>query len=302
MSTPAAKTNGLPLSYTQQWLTMYLLVAGTRPLAAQEVLGLMTPWLSGKLKISQMPAVKSVRISVVNDPDMGPVIISAPFGEGGRITQAGKLENTIVTGIKWNLRTPNYSAVTDDFLGSLRSGFKNSGRQALEQIGFKIVTTAMQVYGKSFGGQIVDYNLPETPVLPPMTVTPVPSPKPSPSPAPVPISPGTKYSLIHWAIGATALILVALATKKINGKELKQEQLSGSADEHAVERDRWLELARNVTLDSKRLDRSHFLFPHRKEQVKSIIAYAIENDRFADPPKPEKLQVAYKRYRKVFES
>lgn len=232
VSTPAAKTNGLPLSYTQQWMTLYLLVAGTRPIAAQEALGLLTPWLTGKLKTSQMPVVQSVRVSVVNDPDMGPVIISAPFNEGGRITQAGKLENTIVTGIKWNLRTPNYSAVTDDFLGSLRSGFKSSGRQSLEQLGFKIVLSAMQAYGKSFSGQIVDYNLPETPALPPQPVTPAPSPKPAPlpassprpgpTPAPVPISPGTKYSLIHWAIGATALILVALATKKINGKESQQ--------------------------------------------------------------------------------
>jgi hypothetical protein len=218
-------TTELKLSYTQQWATIYIMVAGTRPLSSQEVLGLLTPWLTGKLKTSQMPEVQSVKVAVVDDPDVGPVISSLPFSAGGKLYQVGSTANNIVTGIKWNLQHPTNAAISDELAGDLRAGFRSSGKQALELLGFKVFLFSIYPYNQGPGGGIVDYAIPSTPELPAPSKEPavVISKKPVAEQKIVIQTTTPKSSIIHWLIGAAALIGVAIATRKINGKEITKE-------------------------------------------------------------------------------
>lgn len=196
--------NGLPISYTQQWATVYLLVAAPHPLSAQEVLNLLSPWLTGKLKTPQLPAVKSVRVEVVDDLSIGPSTVSRIFGQ----QQTGSLANNMLTGVKWNLRSPSNSALTDEFAGSLRSGFRSTGKQDIERLGYKILQMSIHPRGR-WPSTVKDYGIPALPDLPQPAV-PVP-PKPL---QPVHIVPATpvKTSMINWIFGALAMILVAYVT------------------------------------------------------------------------------------------
>jgi hypothetical protein len=226
-------TKQLPLSYTQQFATLYILLAGPRPISSQEALGILTPWLSGKLKASQMPSVKSVRVSVVEDPDVGPVIASKPFSEGGKLYQAGSLDNTVVTGIKWNLRHPTSGAVTEDLAAALRSGFRSTGKQSLQLLGFSVLQSTIYPYNSK--PSITDYKIPETPELPPIPEEPVIQTPIQQEPTVVEkiryvVQPKvvvqTKESAgsaaLNWTIGALAMIVAAVATQKLakrNGAE-----------------------------------------------------------------------------------
>lgn len=205
--------NGLPLSYTQQWVKIYLLIAAPRPISDQEVLGLLTPWLQGKLKTPQMPSIKSVRV-FVKDTEVGPVIQSDPFVSVGDY-QTGSLQNNIVTGIKWNLRHPTNGAIDASYAGDLRAGFRATGKQTLERLGFKVMLMDIVPYNSGFG--VTDYGIPSNPDLPLPPSTSKPIEQPSKKEVIVPMH-TPESSLIYWAIGATALIFVALMTRKINGK------------------------------------------------------------------------------------
>jgi len=205
------------------------MVAGTRPLSAQEVLGILTPWLSGKLTTPQMPSVKSVRVQITEDPDVGFVIASAPFTRD-KLYQVNGPADTIVTGIKWNLRSPTHGAITDTLASDLRGGFRSTGRQGLERLGFKILLSSIHPYGQ-LSSRVPDYGIPPTPVLPPM---PEEKPKPAPQPKVIvqPQPSPAKTAAISWAFGAIALIAVAYFTTRMQ----KRAGALGTYDPHGVKR------------------------------------------------------------------
>lgn len=219
----------LPVSYKQQWATIYFMVAGSRPLSAQEILGLLSPWLKGKLKTPQMPAVKSVRVDIAAVPGAGYEIRTAPFPAGMQVSGP---KSNIVTGVKWNLRTPTFTAVTDELAGSLREGFRTTVYPTLTALGFDRLVMSIAPYGKAFA--VADYGIPPIPELP----------APAPSPTPIPEKPKPPPPL-SWLVGIAATLTIGAY---LTGSPKQKPGLSrfGGCMEDAFS-DRWAaEMAQKV--------------------------------------------------------
>jgi len=167
------------IRWDQQFATLYVLVAGQKPMTAEKFLSRVNPHLSAKFQPSpRRLAVQSVPIVTQElvETDEGEIrprqpgdpivlvesaVISVTGGPfDGLVVRRG---DRYITGAKMNLRMKDPPA-TVDRLATFRANELRAMGSSLSGAGYDVQTSTIRPYGQSISG---DRGIPPTPALPP---------------------------------------------------------------------------------------------------------------------------------------